>query len=308
MARVVITGGSGLIGRALSKELVQNEYEVVVLSRSPAATKVPLPTGVRVVGWDGSSASGWSHLAEGAKAIVNLAGANISGGRWTAARKRLILQSRLAAGKAVSQAVEDASIKPEVVVQASAVGYYGPHGDEILTEDTPPGGDFLADVCVQWEGSTLRVENAGVRRVVVRTGVALSRKGGALPLMALPYRLFVGGPIGSGKQWFPWISLVDEAAAIRFLIQDQSAFGVYNFSAPEPLVNKEFGKVLGKVLHRPSYFPVPSLVFKLIFGEMSTILLDGQRQIPERLIKSGYKYHFSQAEQALLDIYSSSSN
>lgn len=301
--RVIITGGSGLIGQALAQELSQNGYEVVVLSRSPEAVQPRLPPGVRSVGWDGKSASGWSDLANGAKAIVNLAGANISGGLWTTARKRLLLHSRTDAGMAVSQAVEAATSKPEVVVQSSAVGYYGPHGDEPVTEDTPPGSDFLARLCLQWEASSAGVEKIGVRRVVVRTGVALSARGGALPLIALPYWLFVGGPIGSGKQWFPWISLVDEAVAIRFLIEDQSAAGVYNFSAPGPLINREFGKILGKVIRRPSYFPVPAFIFKLIFGEMSTVLLDGQRQIPERLLKIGYKFQYPQAEQALMHIY-----
>jgi uncharacterized protein (TIGR01777 family) len=301
--RVIITGGSGLIGRALAQVLSQNGYEVVVLSRSPEAVQTRLPPGVRSVGWDGKSASGWGDLANGAKAIVNLAGANISGGLWTPTRKRLLLHSRTDAGMAVAQAIEAAASKPEVVVQSSAVGYYGPHGDETVTEDTPPGSDFLARLCLQWEASSASVEKTGVRRVVVRTGVVLSARGGALPLIALPYRLFVGGPIGSGKQWFPWISLTDEVAAIRFLIEDNSAAGVYNFSAPEPLINMEFGKVLGKVLRRPSYLPVPSIVFVLIFREMSTVLLDGQRQIPERLLKLGYKFQYPRAEQALMNIY-----
>lgn len=301
--RVIITGGSGLIGQALVKELSQNGYDVVVLSRSPQKAQGHLPPGVLCVGWDGKTASGWGELAHGATAIVNLAGANISGGRWTTDKKRQILQSRLDAGRAVSLAVDGASKKPDVVVQSSAVGFYGPQGDELVTEETPAGKDFLADVCVQWEASTAVVEKAGVRRVVIRTGVALSARGGALPLIALPYRLFVGGAIGSGRQWFPWISLIDEAAAIRFLIENQTASGVYNFCAPVPLRNKEFGKVLGKVLHRPSCFPVPTFVFKLVLGEMSTILLDGQRQIPERLQKSGYSFHFPEAEKALMNIY-----
>jgi uncharacterized protein (TIGR01777 family) len=262
-----------------------------------------LPEGIRILRWDGKSAHGWGDLANEAKAIVNLAGANISGGRWNDAKKRLIVQSRVNAGNAVTLAVGSASTKPEVVVQASAVGYYGPHGDELLTEAAPVGHDFLARVCLQWEGSSVGVEKAGVRRVIVRTGVVLSNRGGALPLMALPYRLFAGGPIGSGRQWFPWISLADEVGAIRFLIENPSASGVFNLSAPNPLTNQEFGKVLGKVLHRPSYFPAPAFFFKLLFGEMSTILLDGQRQIPERLLNLGYSFRFQQAEQALREIY-----
>jgi uncharacterized protein len=302
--RVIIAGGSGLIGRALGIELSQHGYEVVVLSRSPEASPGNLPGSLRIVHWDGKSTRGWGDLVNEAKAIVNLAGASISGGRWTDAKKRLIVQSRVDAGNAVTQAVGNASSKPEVVVQASAVGYYGPHRDELLTEAAPVGSDFLARVCVQWEASSADVEKAGVRRVIVRTGVVLSNRGGALPLMALPYRLFVGGPIGTGRQWFPWISLADEVGAIRFLIENSSASGVYNFCAPNPLTNQEFGEVLGKVLHRPSYFPAPAFLFKLLFGEMSTILLDGQRQIPERLLNLGYSFQFQQAEQALKEIYS----
>ena len=305
--RVIITGGSGLIGQALGKELSQHGYEVIVLSRSlsrsPEASQGSGSDNIRIVRWDGKTALGWGELANEAKAIVNLAGANISGGRWTDAKKRLILQSRVDAGSAVTQAVESVSTKPQVVVQSSAVGYYGAHGDEPVTEAAPVGQDFLAGVCVKWEASSAGVENAGVRRVIVRTGVVLSDRGGALPLMALPYRLFAGGPIGSGRQWFPWITLADEVGAIRFLIENPAALGVFNLSAPNPLTNREFGKVLGKVLRRPSYFPAPAFLFKLLFGEMSTILLDGQRQIPERLLKLGYSFRFQQAEQALREIY-----
>lgn len=305
--RVIITGGSGLIGQALGKELSQHGYEVIVLSRSlsrsPEASQGSGSDNIRIVRWDGKTALGWGELANEAKAIVNLAGANISGGRWTDAKKRLILQSRVNAGSAVTQAVESVSTKPQVVVQSSAVGIYGAHGDEPVTEAAPVGQDFLAGVCVKWEASSAGVENAGVRRVIVRTGVVLSDRGGALPLMALPYRLFAGGPIGSGRQWFPWITLADEVGAIRFLIENPAALGVFNLSAPNPLTNREFGKVLGKVLRRPSYFPAPAFLFKLLFGEMSTILLDGQRQIPERLLKLGYSFRFQQAEQALREIY-----
>lgn len=302
--KIIITGGSGLIGSALAKDLSENGYEVIVLSRSPLAVQEKLTPGVRCLGWDGQTSQGWGDLASGAKAIVNLAGANISGGRWTPARKRLILQSRLQAGQAVTQAFQTASPKPEALVQASAVGYYGPHGDEPVTEETAKGQDFLAHVCAEWEASTAGVEQAGVRRVIIRTGVALAKQGGAFPLMALPYRLYIGGPIGSGKQWLPWISLKDEVGAIRFLIEDSMASGIYNFSSPNPTTNKSFGQVLGEVLRRPSYLPVPAFFLKLLFGEMATILLDGQRQIPERLVRQGYVFRFPDLELAIRDIFS----
>ncbi len=301
--RIIIAGGSGLIGSALAKDLSDKGYEVIVLSRTPSAVQRWLPPGVRCLGWDGKTAQGWGELADGAKAIVNLAGVNLSQGRWTDARKRLILRSRTEPGQAVIEAIQSATSKPEVVVQASAVGYYGPHGDDQVTEQTPKGRDFLAEVCEKWEASTLGVEQVGVRRVIIRTGVVLAKNGGALPLMALPYRLFIGGPIGSGSQWLPWISLKDEATAIRFLIEDPSTSGPYNFSAPNPLTNKDFGRLLAKVLNRPAFVPAPAFFFRVAFGEMSTILLDGQRQIPRRLLDQGYIFQFPDAEAALRDIY-----
>lgn len=200
--RTIITGGTGLIGRALAAELVARGHEVIVLSRSPG--RVGLPNGVRVERWDGRSAAGWGSLAEGATAIVNLAGENLAAGRWTSERKQLIRESRLQAGQAVIDAVIRTTRKPRVVIQASGVGYYGPRGDEFVTEEAPPGTDFLARLCVDWESSTALVESMGVRQAIIRTGLVLSRQGGALPRLLLPFRFFVGGPMGSGHQWYPW--------------------------------------------------------------------------------------------------------
>ena len=209
--RTIITGGSGLIGRALAAELAAAEHEVIILSRTPGRVS-GLPAGVRAAGWDGRTAEGWQDLADGATAIVNLAGESIAAGRWTAARKRRIAASRQQAGAAVVQAVAGATTRPQVVIQASAVGYYGPRGDETITEDSAAGDDFLAQVCVPWETSTEEVERLGVRRAIIRTGIVLSRDGGALPRMMLPFRLFSGGPLGSGRQGFPWIHHADRGA------------------------------------------------------------------------------------------------
>lgn len=296
--RILIPGGSGLIGRALCEELAGPGNDVVVLSRRPETVR-GLPAGARAERWDSRSSEGWLPLAEGADAIVNLAGENIGAGRWTARRRQLIRQSRLDACRAVVEACEAAARKPGVVVQASAVGYYGPRGAEAFGEDAPPGEGFLADICREWEAAGVRVEEIGVRRAVVRTGIVLSTRGGALPRLLLPFRLFAGGPLGSGRQGFPWIHVADEARAIRFLVESERARGAYNLTAPEPPDNRTFCRTLGRVLDRPSWLPAPAFALRLLLGEMSTLLLDGQRPEPRRLLQEGFEFRHVEAESAL---------
>ncbi len=298
--RVIITGGSGLIGRALVDSLTQDGHEVIVLSRNPDAVK-NLPKGAYAEKWDGKTAQGWGKFVNDVDAIVNLAGATISE-KWTEAHKREIRASRVNAGKAIVEAMKAAEKKPRVVIQSSAVGYYGPRGSEEITEDSGAGSDFLASVCKDWESSTAELDGMHVRRVIIRTGVVLDKNGGALPKMVIPIRMFVGGPLGSGRQYFPWIHLYDEVAAIRWLIDNSNAHGVYNLSAPQPLTNKEFTHAIGRVLGRPTFMPVPAFALKTMFGEMSTLLLDGQREIPMRLVKEGFKFKFTNAEAALRDV------
>src|SRR5512136_1163733 len=256
--RVIVTGGSGLIGRALVDSLARDSHEVIVLSRNLDAVK-NLPKGACAEKWDGKTAQGWGKFVNGADAIVNLAGATISE-KWSEARKQEIRASRVNAGKAIVEAVKAAERKPRVVVQSSAVGYYGPHGADEITEDSRAGSDFLASVCQDWEASTAELDALGVRRVIIRTGVVLDKNGGALPRMVMPVKMFVGGPLGSGKQYFPWIHLHDEVAAIRWLIDNPNARGVYNLSSPRPLTNKEFTQAIGTVLGRPTFMPVPAIV------------------------------------------------
>jgi len=299
--RIIITGGTGLIGGALAANLANDGHEVILLSRAPERT-ILLPPGVRAERWDGRTATGWGPLADGADAIVNLAGEGIASGRWTEERKRRIRKSRVNAGQAVVDAVKAAARKPGVVIQSSAVGYYGVHGDEEITESAPAGSDYLAQVAMAWEGSTAPVETMGVRRIIIRTGVVLSNKGGALPQMLLPFRLFAGGPLGNGKQWLPWIHIADEVGAIRFLIENRQASGAFNLCAPNPLTNAEFGRVVGRVMGRPAFMPTPAFALRLVFGEMATVLLDGQRQAPKRLIELGFAFRFPSAEAALRDI------
>jgi uncharacterized protein (TIGR01777 family) len=305
--RVIITGGSGLIGRALTENLTSDGHEVIVLSRSPAAV-TGLPSGARAVGWDARSADGWGRLADGADAIVNLAGANLAGegffpGRWTDERRRNIRQSRINAGRAVVEAVEQAGTKPGVVVQSSAVGYYGPHGDEILTEEAAAGEDWLARVAAgDWEPSTAAVEGMGVRRAIARTGMVLDAGEGALVRLLLPFRLFAGGPMGSGEQWYSWIHLRDEARALRFLIEDDEAHGPFNLAAPEPVTNGDMARLIGRIMGRPAFFRVPAFALKLAFGQVAGVVLEGQRVVPQCLLARGFDFQFPTAEAALVDL------
>jgi uncharacterized protein (TIGR01777 family) len=304
--RVIITGGTGLIGRALAESLVRDGHETIILSRSPE-TAVNLPAEAQAVKWDGRTPTGWSHLLNDDSAIVNLAGASIAGesffpARWTPERKQRILDSRLNAARAVFDAVQDAPSKPAVVVQASAIGYYGPHGSEELLEVDGPGEDFGSQVCIACENSLSDLVEIGVRYAVIRTGIVLARQGGALARLALPFRFFAGGPLGSGKQWMSWIHLADEVWAIRLLLKSRSASGVFNLTAPGPVTNIEFSRTLGRVLKRPSFVPVPAFAFRLAFGEVAAVVLEGQRVLPKRLLDLGFTFLFPSLEPALREL------
>ncbi len=299
--RVIITGGSGFLGRALGASLARDGNEVIALSRRPGAVS-GLPAGMRAVAWDGRSSAGWADLAEGAQVIVNLAGESLSHWPWTAARKQQFSTSRVNAGHAVVEAVRKARSKPSVVIQSSGVGYYGPRGAEDIPEDTAPGGDFLARLAIEWEASTAEVEALGVRRVVIRTGLPFSLRGGILPLMRLPFLFMMGGPLGSGRQGVPWIHLDDHIRAVRFLIDRPDARGPFNISAPQPCTYREFARTLGKVIRRPSIVQVPGFAMRLVLGEMAGLILTGQRAIPARLAKMGFAFKFVELEIALRDV------
>ncbi|MEX2142953.1 MAG: TIGR01777 family oxidoreductase [Anaerolineales bacterium] len=304
--RVIITGGSGLIGRALSENLTKSGHEVIILSRQPAAVPA-LPGGVRVLSWDASTAAGWATQADGADAIINLAGESLKGrrflpSRWTARRKQLIRQSRQDAGAAVVQAVREAKRKPKVVVQVSAVGYYGPRGTQTVDERAAAGEDFLASVCTAWEASTAGVEALGVRQVVARMGIPLTMQGGAFPLLVLPFRFFGGNTFGSGQQVYPWIHFEDAIAALLFLVENPKASGPYNLSAPNPVSNREFARTLGRTLRRPVWIPVPRFALQLALGEVSTVVMDGQRAVPARLLEAGFAFRYPDLQPALQDL------
>jgi uncharacterized protein (TIGR01777 family) len=299
--RVLIAGGSGLVGRALAAALAADGAEVVVLSRS-AAGGPPLAAGVRHARWDGRSAAGWRSECEGAAAIVNLAGENVGAGRWTTARKRRLVASRLEPTRALVEAITAASRRPAVLLQASAVGFYGARGPEAIDEDAPAGSGFLSGLAAEWEEAARPVEALGLRRVLLRTGLVLAREGGALAKLLRPFRLGLGGPLGDGRQWMPWIHLADEVGAIRFLLERADLAAAFNLTAPEPVPNLEFSRALARELRRPCFARVPASVLRVALGEMAEILLTGQRALPRRLLAAGYRFRFERLEAALADL------
>lgn len=297
--RIIITGGTGLIGRALCPLLLTDRHLVTVLSRNPDDVQ-GMPSGVTVAKWDGKTTEGWGHLVNSTDAILNLAGAGIADRPWTAKRKQVIRESRIQAGLAVQKAIQQATQKPKVLIQASAVGYYGAHHDDaIITEDGAAGSDFLAKVCFDWELSTAPISKLGVRRPIIRTGVVLSKAGGAFAKMVLPFKFFAGGPLGSGKQWIPWIHIADQVRAIKFVLDDPRANGPINLSAPNPVTNQQFSEILGATMRRPAFIPTPAIAMKTLLGEMSTIVLDGQRVVPQKLEQLGFTFTYPTLREAL---------
>ena len=299
--KVVLVGGSGLIGLELTHELVGAGYEVVILSRSPEQLG-DLPGGATAARWNGYSVGALVPRLEGVEAVVNLAGENIGAGSWTPTRKLSIRESRVRATNAIALALRRVDQRPSILLQASAVGVYGPCGDEEVDESHRFGTDYLAGVCRDWEAASSEVEGFGVRRALLRTGVVLTTAGGALPKIILPFRLFAGGRFGDGKQWFPWIHLRDEVRAIRFLLETPEASGAFNLTAPNALTNGEFSTLLGKVMRRPSLLPAPAFALRAVMGEMATLVLDGQRAVPSRLLEAGFEFEYADLESALRDL------
>ncbi|NIO49900.1 MAG: TIGR01777 family protein [Candidatus Aminicenantes bacterium] len=308
MARIIVTGATGFIGKALCFRLLEENYEVVALSRSKKKGEKIFGADATVVEWDGKSSGIWQDYANGAYAVVNLAGENIGSGRWTPKKKQSILQSRLDAGRAVVEALKSVDNKPEVVIQASAIGYYGSREDEIIDESSSSGKGFLADVVKKWELSTQEIETQDIRRVIIRSGIVLGREGGAFFRLIKPFRLFVGGRLGSGKQWFSWIHLEDELKAILFLMEREDLHGVFNLTAPHQMKQKDFARILGRIMKRPSWLPVPSFVLRMYLGEMAEeTLLSGQRVKPKRLLEAGYRFLYPETETTLKEILSKNS-
>ncbi len=300
--RVIITGGTGLIGRALSAALVADGCEVTVLSRTPIET-LSMPDRVLLYRWDARTTDGWGQLVDGADAIINLAGAGIGDKRWSAGRKEEIRASRIQAGQAVMAAIDAAQRKPQTLIQASAVGYYGGQENDMgITEATPYGEGFLAGVCHDWELSTAPAVRLGIRRPVIRTGVVLSADGGAFPRLKRPFTFFAGGPLGSGDQWLPWIHIEDTVRAIQFLLEDEGADGPFNLCSPNPVRNKELAKTLADVMGRTSFLRAPGFAVRPALGEMASMVLEGQRALPARLLERGFAFKYPELEPAIRDL------
>jgi uncharacterized protein (TIGR01777 family) len=301
--KIVIAGGSGFLGRPLAAALTAEGHDLVNLSRRAAAAGAGRS---RSVGWNPDGSSGpWAAEIEGAGAVVNLAGESIAGKRWSEEQKRRILDSRVRATRSLVAAIQAVRSPPPVLISGSAVGYYGPRGDEKIPEDTPPGTDFLANVCVQWEAEAARAATGATRVVCVRTGIVLERDGGALPQMLPPFRFGAGGPVGTGRQYWPWIHRADWIALVQWAIRSPAVIGPINATAPNPVTNAEFAKALGRAMHRPAFMPAPGFALKLMLGEMAEgLLLSGQRAVPEQPEQLGFAFRYPRLEEALAHLFS----
>lgn len=295
---IVVSGGTGFIGRALCTSLLQRGDHVTVLTRAKASSQRPGSTPVSVE-WNGHQAGTWEQSLEGADAVINLAGASIADARWTDARKRQLTDSRVLSTRLLVEAMSRRSTKPRALISASGIGYYGASDDRVLDEGTARGQGFLADLCLAWEAEALRAAEFGVRVVVLRTGMVLEQDGGALPKMLLPFRLFAGGPIMPGTQWVSWIHRRDHIGLIQWALANNHVSGPLNAVAPEPVTMKMFCEVLGRVLHRPSWIPVPGLALNLLLGELGTLMTTGQRVTPAKAMAGGYRFRYPTLEPAL---------
>ena len=303
LKRVILAGASGFIGMALGRRLQEDGYEVVALTRRPKEADPLLQARFHVVPWDARTDYGWSQYAEGAAAIINLAGENLAAGRWSAPKKQAVLQSRVQATAAVVSALQKVHHKPKVVIQASAIGIYGDRGEEELTEKSAAGTGFLAEVCRQWEQTAQGIRELEVRLAVLRLGMVLGAEGGALGQMLPIFRRFLGGKLGSGKQWISWVHINDVIGVVRFLLENPNLAGTFNLTSPQAVRGKEFVRTLGAVLHRPSVLNVPGFALKLLQGEMAKeLLLSSQRVQPQRLLEARYPFRFTDLKKALENI------
>jgi uncharacterized protein (TIGR01777 family) len=291
--KILISGSHGLVGTALIKALETEGHEIFRLVRH-------YPNSEAEIEWSPDRYSIQLARIEGFDAVVNLAGESIAEGRWTDEKKRRIRESRVKGTKLLGDALANLTKPPKTFICASAIGYYGNRGDETLTESSAPGDDFLAEVCVEWEKATALATEKGIRVVNARFGVILDAHGGALAKMLPPFRMGIGGKIGSGKQWMSWIALEDVVGALKFVLANETLSGPVNFVAPNPVTNAEFTNTLGKALSRPTLFPIPAFGVRLLFGEMAdALLLSSQRVEPQRLKAKGYEFQYSQLQTVL---------
>ncbi len=295
---ILISGGSGLLGTALTKSFLADGHKVFILSRGISANK----SDVQIIHWDAHTTNGWGQLVNEMDVVIHLAGRNTAAWPWTAAKKKSFEDSRILPGLVLAQAIREATRRPSLFVQVSGINHYGLSGD-LADESTSPGDDFLAQLTVKWEDATKSVEALGVRRLVLRTPPVLARENLIMKLIALRVQLLFGGPIGSGKQAFPWIHIKDWVGSVRYLMSNESASGAYNLIAPTPTSLSDFTKVLANVLQRPYWFPVPAFLLRNVLGEMSVLILEGRFAQPKRLLESGYTFQFPGPREALTDLF-----
>lgn len=299
---IIIAGATGMIGTSLVKFLLAKNYNITVISRNAQSALNMFDNKINAITWNVTTQQLATILTQ-QDALINLSGENVGKGRWTKERKEKIISSRISGIEKLSTAMALALKKPKVVLQASAIGFYGNTGQTEVTETTEAGKGFLADVCIKWEKAASSLNQPGVRTVILRTGVVLSPEDGALKQFLLPFRLFVGGPIGSGEQYISWIHLEDQIQAMYFLLQESKAEGVYNLTAPAPVSMSHFTNILGKLLHRPSWLPLPSAALKILMGQMAEeMVLSGSKVLPNRLQAEGFQFKFPDLETALTNL------
>ncbi len=300
--KIVITGATGLIGKKLVIALLKRGDEIIVFTRNAERAKSLFSSSVKFAEWDYNKTEQWRSSLENTDAVIHLAGVNLFSKRWNKEFKDEILKSREISTKNLVDAIRSCKTKPEVFISASAIGYYGNRGDEILTENSSAGNDFLSNVCKTWEFESTKVEEFGVRNVRVRTGIVLTPEDGALKQMLLPYKLFLGGPLGNGTQWMSWLHIDDMIQIYLYALDNKKISGAINAVSPNPVRMKEFAKSLGKVLRRPSIFPVPQFILKLVVGEAASVVTASQKVSADKLLMAGYQFRFNTLSEALKDL------
>ncbi|MBR9976445.1 MAG: TIGR01777 family oxidoreductase [Bacteroidetes bacterium] len=299
---IIMTGATGLIGTRIYHALRKRGDRVTVLTRNPDKTKKTFSDAERVLLWAPGVKGEWSSAMEGADAVIHLAGEPIAGGRWTDEYKKRIYDSRVQGTGEIVEAIGAASEKPALLISASGVGYYGDTGDTEVDEDSPPGDDFLAQTCVDWENEAHRATEHGVRVMISRQGIVLAEEGGALEKLVTPFKMFAGGPVGNGEQWFPWVHIDDVVGIYLHALDNSDVSGILNAVSPDLLRNRDFAIALGETLQRPARFSVPGFVIKLALGEFGETLLGGQRAHPVRTLESGYAFKYPALTKALADL------
>jgi uncharacterized protein (TIGR01777 family) len=293
--KVLVAGGSGFMGSAFANSMRSEGHQVWILTRKNSNHP-------NEIHWDGRSTNGWTECLADMDAVVNMTGFGLEHWPWTKSQRQRFHDSRVIPGGALVSAIKRSQHRPGVFLQISGINYYGTQGDTIADEWASPASDYLAQLTVQWESATQPVEELGMRRIIARTAVVLDSHGGLYPLMALPVRLFVGGPLGGGKQAVPWIHLADQTGALRFLLENKKASGVFNLISPTPTSNAKFMHAIAVTLHRPYWLPTPALLIKAVLGEMSILVVEGRYCQPRRLLELGYQFRFPTIESALQDL------